>query len=499
MKVLVISGHVRAGSYCEALAASYAEGARAAGCSVRELSLATLRFDADVHAVSPCDQPLEPDLQTALQALEWAQHWVFVFPAWWGTGPARLKGLLDRVLLPGRAFRESDDGRLHGLMRGRTAHVLSTLDMPPWVYRYLHGAPGHLALRRSVLGVCGVRCTRCVGFGAVNHSTAAERAAWLAQAQALGRSLAGGALRPHQRAADAVIAWLRALRLQFYPMSWMAYTVGALAAAQAQGAWQAGTYWLGYASLFFVKAATVLSNERHDLPSDRVNRRAGPFNGGSRVLVDGTLRPAQLRIGAALLLLAALLCAMPALQHAASGAAPLVLLAASVAALGYTAPPLKLSWRGFGELDVALTHSLGVVLWGWVLQGGHWLDPLPWALSLPLGLSILPAIVLSSLPDVAADRQAGKRTLAVRFGRARATALAGAAALAACLSAFGVERATWVHGAFVAVLPWMLAHMLVLLALLYGRPVEKRGDTASIVCALCFILWFVAAPLWRLA
>ncbi|MEO8122544.1 MAG: NAD(P)H-dependent oxidoreductase, partial [Burkholderiales bacterium] len=62
MNVLVITGHPRAQSFCSALAAAYATGAREADCSVRELSLATLCFDPDVHTVSPRDQPLEPDL-----------------------------------------------------------------------------------------------------------------------------------------------------------------------------------------------------------------------------------------------------------------------------------------------------------------------------------------------------------------------------------------------------------------------------------------------------
>jgi len=496
MKVLIIVAHVRPDSYCQALADAYDRGAREAGCTVQVLTLAEMHFDPDVHTVSPLDQPLEPDLQAALAALEWADHWVFVFPSWWGTGPARLKGLLDRVLLPGRAFREKPNGQLEGLMQGRTAHLVTTLDMPPWVYRWIQRAPGHQALRRSVLGVCGVRCTRCLALGAVNHSTPAQRANWLAQAQALGRSLASGALRPHQRALDTVSAWLRALRLQFYPMSWMAYTVGALAAAQMVGGWQAGTYWFGYAALFFIKAATVFSNERHDFASDSVNKMAGPFNGGSRVLVDGTLRAEQLRTGAFVLLLAAALSAVPALGGAASGAAPLVLLITVVAALGYTAPPLKLCWRGLGEIDVAFTHSLCVVLWGYVLQGGAWNDALPWVLSLPIGLSILPAIVLSSLPDAEADRQAGKRTLAVRFGFARASMLAAASAVVAVVAACGVEFGGLAPGAFSAVLPWIAAHMLLLLALLYGRPAKRRGDGAAIVCALTFILWFVGAPLW---
>ncbi len=116
MKVLVIMSHPRSPSLCAALAEAYGEGARAAGMEVESLALGTLEFDPDVHPVSPRQQPLEPDLEHARRLIEWAGHLVFVYPAWWGVGPARLKGFLDRVLLPGFAFRENANGGFEGLL-----------------------------------------------------------------------------------------------------------------------------------------------------------------------------------------------------------------------------------------------------------------------------------------------------------------------------------------------------------------------------------------------
>lgn len=500
MNVLVVCGHPRAASFCTALADAYARGAREAGCTVRRLALAAMRFDADVHTASPLQQALEPDLQEALAALEWATHVVIVYPAWWGFAPARLKGFLDRVLLPGRAFRERQDGSLEGLMGGRTAHLLTTMDMPPWVYRFIYRGGGHQVLRRSTLGVCGIRCTRIASFGPVNHSDAARRCEWLQRAHALGLSLADGARSRRQRSADATRAWLRAMRLQFFPMSWLAYTLGAVAAQGTGLPWQSRAYWFGYASLFLIKLATVLSNERFDFESDRVNRQAGAFNGGSRVLVDGSLTHTQLRDVTLLALLAAGGCAVVALAGAiAPVAALLVLLLSAVAALGYTAPPLRLSWRGLGEVDVALTHSIGVILWGWLLQGGAWRGATPWALSLPLGLAILPAILLSSLPDREADSEAGKRTLAVRHGPRVACMLAIAAATAAFASAWSLDAA--LDHAYSAILPFIGAHLLLLAWLMYrpdrhDRPASRgRSLQAPIVVALAYIMWFVLGPL----
>jgi len=109
-KVLVVLGHPRRGSLCEALADAYAAGARNAGAEVRRHSLTDLDFEPNVLVPSPRDQPLEPRISDAVALVAWAEHLVFVFPTWWGTMPACLKGFLDRVLMPGFAFADREDG-----------------------------------------------------------------------------------------------------------------------------------------------------------------------------------------------------------------------------------------------------------------------------------------------------------------------------------------------------------------------------------------------------
>lgn len=235
-------------------------------------------------------------------------------------------------------------------------------------------------------------------FGPVVASDATQRNCWLDRARTSGSRLSHGALSPAQCRVQRLFAWLAALRLQFYPMTWIAYTVGALAAGASKPMFMT-PYLLGYLTLFLLEAATVFLNEWFDVDSDRRNQNAGLFTGGSRVLVDGRLDRAAMRKGIGLSLLAA------------------------VAAL-------KLSHRGFGELDVALTHSAGAIMAGYVAQGGGWNDDMPWLLALPLGLSILPSILLAGCPDRAADQAAAKRTLVVILGKRRTERIDGAIVLA---------------------------------------------------------------------
>ena len=129
-RILVILGHPANKSFCGALADSYVKGAEAAGNEVRLISLGNLSFDPVLHNGYATIQELEPDLVTAQAAITWAQHIVFVYPIWWGAMPALLKGFIDRVFLPGFAFKYREGSQFWDrLLSGRSA-----LEHPDRVY-----------------------------------------------------------------------------------------------------------------------------------------------------------------------------------------------------------------------------------------------------------------------------------------------------------------------------------------------------------------------------
>lgn len=74
LRVLVVMGHPRKDSFCEALADAYAEGAARAGTRVRRLAVADMRFELNVVSVSPRDQPVEPCVAAAMESVRWADH-----------------------------------------------------------------------------------------------------------------------------------------------------------------------------------------------------------------------------------------------------------------------------------------------------------------------------------------------------------------------------------------------------------------------------------------
>ncbi len=359
-------------------------------------------------------------------------------------------------------------------------------------------------MARATLGFCGIRPVRSLMFGSVRFSDQARREAWLQRAQAEGLRLVHGRISVREWLGQKAGAWVRALRLQFYPMTWVAYTVGALAAAPEAGVFGNPVFWLGYLCLFLLEVATVLVNERVDFDTDRQNRFYSPFTGGSRVLVERLLSLREIRFGI-LAASAGFLAALAWLAGLSPGEPAQVLgvtAVLAVLAIGYTAPPLKLSYRGLGEFDVALTHSLGVLLCGYVFLAGDWRDPLPWLLSLPLLLAIVPSITLSGIPDLESDAAVSKRTLAVRLGSTGALWVALVCTLLAAGAGVTLQVMDLAAGAYAGIAYAVIPHAIWLVWLLWRelrrhRPPGRIDGLMGV--SLGYVLWFGLFPLVNLA
>lgn len=186
-RILMIIGTPKSGSLCHALAEAYALGARTEGHVVRQIRLGEITFDPVLHEGYDQTQTLEADLLEAQRQIHWAEHLVFVYPVWWGGLPALLKGFLDRVLLPGFAFKYRSNSQLWDkLLSGRTADLLVTQDTPSWYFRWVYGAPAHRQMKRTILGFCGIKTRRLAEFSPVRPSSETQRQNWLRRAELLG-------------------------------------------------------------------------------------------------------------------------------------------------------------------------------------------------------------------------------------------------------------------------------------------------------------------------
>lgn len=187
-KILIINGHPDQESFNFALSAAYKKGAIHSGAEVKEINIRELKFNPNLKFGYRKRSQLEPDLLEAQNSLKWAHHLVWVYPVWWSSVPAIMKGFLDRVLLPGFAFIKRENSLFSDKgLTGKTARIICTLDQPAWYYRLIYKSPSHNALKKGTLHFIGVKKVRISTIGPIRHSNETYRAKWLKKVEKLGR------------------------------------------------------------------------------------------------------------------------------------------------------------------------------------------------------------------------------------------------------------------------------------------------------------------------
>ncbi|WP_380279059.1 NAD(P)H-dependent oxidoreductase [Kitasatospora purpeofusca] len=117
---------------------------------------------------------------------------VLVHPNWWGMPPAVLAGWVQRVMVPGVAYKlGTADGEPVGLLRAGRALVLNTSDTPETREREEFGDPLERIWAACVLPYVGVTDVRRRVFRTVTDSSDGERAQWLRQARQEAAALIG--------------------------------------------------------------------------------------------------------------------------------------------------------------------------------------------------------------------------------------------------------------------------------------------------------------------
>lgn len=223
----------------------------------------------------------------------------------------------------------------------------------------------------------------------------------------------------------------------------------------------------------FIQIGTNLSNDYSDARRGAdTEDRLGPV----RVTAGGLMPPRRVLVGT---YVAFGIAVLAGIYLAAITGPELILVGIASIAAGvlYTGGPRPYGYEGLGELFVFLFFGVVAVVGSYYVQA----QQLPWeafALSVPVGLLASAILVVNNIRDADTDRRAGKRTLAVRLGRARARQLFAAMLAVSYLTVIVIPLAgglSW----------WILLPLLTLpLVLPLWRTVAERTDGPSLNGAL---------------
>lgn len=156
---------------------TYETAARAAGHEVRRMDLSSLSFDPILHKGYRVIQDLEPDLIHVQENMKWCEHFVLMYPNWWGGMPALLKGMWDRMYLPSFAFRMwKNRFGWECLLKGRTARLVITSNNPPLLDHLAFG-DYTASIRRSLLGFAGFK-VKVTAYGNAERAETRVKDGW---------------------------------------------------------------------------------------------------------------------------------------------------------------------------------------------------------------------------------------------------------------------------------------------------------------------------------
>jgi len=166
----------------------------------------------------------------------------------------------------------------------------------------------------------------------------------------------------------------------------------------------------------------VYANDYADFETDQLNQTFTPFTGGSRVLLDGDLKRDELKKGAQLMAILVILLSI--VMSWLAGSFLIVLFAALGLFLlyAYSFKPIRMSYRGYGEILQMLGVGVVLPLMGYITQGGQ-MQLFVWPIILILCLGQIAMAISTSLPDYPSDQISYKKTTVVKLGISKSASL----------------------------------------------------------------------------
>lgn len=215
--------------------------------------------------------------------------------------------------------------------------------------------------------------------------------------------------------------WLKAIRAPFLTTSIASVLLGSVMAWAKLETFNLLYFFLSLAGVIFVHTGANLANDYFDYKSgnDEINKTLTPFSGGSRVIQDKLLEPSSILAASLLFFFFTCLIGLY-LNFLIPGNVILILgLMGVLIGFFYTAEPIRLGYRGFGELWVGLCFGPLIVLGTYYVQAQTLSMPALF-ISIPLGILVGLILYINEFQDYEADKKVRKKTSIVILGKERA-------------------------------------------------------------------------------
>ena len=208
---------------------------------------------------------------------------------------------------------------------------------------------------------------------------------------------------------------LRLIRIHIVVGGGLAFSLGALLAIVGGGSFDPARFALGYTIVLLGDLSTHYSNDYFDVEVDKYIEQKKFFAGSAILVNHPNLRSLSKSISISLLVCSNILAVAIFLFLGAPIEIFIVILGASLVGWFYSAPPLRLISRGFGEVAVACVTGFAIPGLGYLAVRGQF-DPLFVYFAVPFVMYGFMLSLSLEAPDAEIDRKGGKRNLVVRKG-----------------------------------------------------------------------------------
>ncbi|MGB9936577.1 MAG: prenyltransferase [Methanobacterium sp.] len=272
---------------------------------------------------------------------------------------------------------------------------------------------------------------------------------------------------------------IKIAELRFIFGGFLYFCFGALFAVLLGAEFSLNKFIFGYAIFFLAHLSMQFSNEYFDIDCDK-HGSPTPFSGGSGVLVENPdLRKFSLRFSVTLMIASIISAAIFMIFYSYSIFFLLFVIFGNLLAWFYAAPPVKLSYRGLGEIATILT--------GLIFPGMGYLA-LSGTLNIPFFIFAGTIMLYQTLfinavqiPDMEVDKMGGKQTIIVKKGRIFGFTLIGISSVLATIyfSLIAIKNIYSSINFFIVLLISLVPLTFALLA--YLNRTENKNDAMALI------------------